>query len=280
MLLRVAFVLMLCALTTSVRAGDDQFFDSNGVKIHYVVEGNGEPVILVHGYTASIQREWRRTNVLPTLSEQFRVIALDSRGHGQSDKPLDPTMYGTEMAGDIVRLMDHLKLKKAHLVGYSLGGIITEYLVVNHPERWQSATIGGMGWLKADDKRLALMGNLAQLLDNNKQVSQLIKNFQPAASVANSPLRIFDSPDAKYLAACARGIPKLTVTEEQLRANKVPTLAIVGDKDLLKVTVDDLQKVMSNLKVELVPGTEHESTLRAQEFVSGISKFIEAHPMD
>jgi pimeloyl-ACP methyl ester carboxylesterase len=281
MLFRIAASLMIVVIGAIGQAADDLYFDSDGVKIHYLIEGEGEPVILVHGFTSSLQQEWRRSKVMPTLSEKFQVIALDNRGHGQSDKPLDPSMYGTKMAGDVIRLMDHLKLNKAHLVGYSLGGIITEYLVVHHPERWQSATIGGMGWIKADDKRMALTGNLALLLDNSKQIGDLIKRIQPDGSFTSSgPLRVLDRGDTKYLAACARGICNLAVTEEQLKANKVPTLAIVGDKDLLKVTVDDLQKVMSNLTVVLVPGTEHESTLRAKEFVNGVQSFIAAHPMN
>src|SRR3954452_21225039 len=85
---------------------EDQFFDSKGVKIRYVVEGKGEPVVLIHGFTQKIETGWSKT--IKTLAESYQVIALDCRGHGKSDKPTDPKMYGRELGEDVVRLMDHL----------------------------------------------------------------------------------------------------------------------------------------------------------------------------
>src|SRR5881397_2402529 len=97
----------------------DQFFDSNGVKIRYTVEGQGEPVLLIHGFTADIEKQWGQPGVLKALAKDHRVIALDNRGHGKSGKPHDAKMYGKEMVEDAVRLLDHLKIAKAHVVGYS-----------------------------------------------------------------------------------------------------------------------------------------------------------------
>src|ERR1700742_2570354 len=99
----------------------DYTFDSAGVKIHYIVEGQGEPVVLIHGYAASIATNWGAPGIVKKLSENYQVIALDKRGHGQSDKPHDAAAYGPVMFEDVLRLMDHLKLKKAHIVGYSMG---------------------------------------------------------------------------------------------------------------------------------------------------------------
>lgn len=266
---------------TPVLAAEDLYFDSDGLKIHYVIEGEGEPVLLVHGFTSSIQREWRRTGVLPTLSKTYKVIAIDGRGHGMSEKPRAPEAYGVEMARDVLRLMDHLKLEKSHIVGYSLGGFITEYLVVNHPERLVSATIGGMGWIRAEDQRLALTGALAGFLENGEGIGRLAQRIQESTSTKDeevpAALQMFVRNDSKALAACARAIPKLAVTEEQLQANQVPTLAIVGGNDLLKTSVDDLNKVMANLKVEVIAGTDHESTLRSPEFVGAVVDFLDAH---
>ena len=94
------------------RAAEDQYFDSNGVKIHYVVEGAGEPVVLVHGFTANIQLQWGMPGIITKLAKDYQVIALDNRGHGKSDKPHDPEKYGPEMINDVIRLMDHLNIKK------------------------------------------------------------------------------------------------------------------------------------------------------------------------
>src|SRR5579871_2661677 len=110
----------------------DFTFDSAGVKLHYIVEGQGEPVILIHGYAASIVANWGAPGIVKKLAESYQVIALDNRGHGQSDKPHDAGAYGSKMFDDVLRLMDHLKIKKAHIVGYSMGGFITEELLVEH----------------------------------------------------------------------------------------------------------------------------------------------------
>ena len=77
---------------------------------------------------------WKLPRVFQKLSKRYRVIALDNRGHGKSDKPYDPAQYGLELVDDVVRLMDHLGIAKAHVVGYSLGGFITLKLALRHPE--------------------------------------------------------------------------------------------------------------------------------------------------
>src|SRR5437879_3439282 len=125
-----------------------QFFDAKGVKIHYVVEGRGEPVVLIHGLYASAETNWRLPGVIAELAKDHQVIALDMPGHGRSDKPDKEEAYGVQIVEDVVLLLDHLKISKAHIVGYSLGGTVTMKLLARHPERVISATVGGMGWLR------------------------------------------------------------------------------------------------------------------------------------
>ena len=120
----------------------DQFFSSNGVDIRYVEDGAGaDPVILLHDRGSSIEEQWIDTRIMPTLVHQgiFRVIAMDLRGHGKSGKaPLD-----AEAARDVVRLMDHLKIPRAHVVGYGLGANIATYLSVAHADRLITMTLAG-----------------------------------------------------------------------------------------------------------------------------------------
>src|SRR5688572_3495817 len=108
-------------LTASAIAQEDKFFNSSGVRIRYIEQGQGEPVILLHGNGSRLET-WIQRGILPNLSKDYRVIAFDARGHGRSEKPHDPKAYGREMALDVVRLMDHLGIKRAHIVGYSMGG--------------------------------------------------------------------------------------------------------------------------------------------------------------
>ena len=130
---------------SDVQAGD---FDSDGVKIHYVVEGQGEPVILIHGLYASALTNWQFPGIMGELAKHYQVVALDCRGHGQSGKPTEEGAYGVKMVEDVVRLMDHLRIAKARVAGYSMGGMITMKLLTLHPERVSSAVVGGMGWLQ------------------------------------------------------------------------------------------------------------------------------------
>jgi pimeloyl-ACP methyl ester carboxylesterase len=107
----------------------DRFFDSNGVRIRYVEQGQGPPVVLMHGYTGNLERHWINPGVFANLANDYRVIAVDCRGHGKSGKPTSPRAYGAEMGKDIIRLLDHLKIRRAHIVGFSMGAIIAGHLL-------------------------------------------------------------------------------------------------------------------------------------------------------
>src|SRR4051794_26647861 len=130
------------------RASADETFDSNGVKINYSVKGKGEPVILIHGWLSSGWINWDLPGTTDLLAKDFQVIRIDMPGHGRSDRPTKDEAYGPELVEHVIRLMDHLKIKKAHIVGYSMGGIITAKLLAKHPDRALSGTLGGMGWLR------------------------------------------------------------------------------------------------------------------------------------
>jgi pimeloyl-ACP methyl ester carboxylesterase len=282
----VASLLVLSILTRgSARAwAEDQFFDSNGVKIRYQTSGEGEPVVLIHGFTANIQGQWGLPGILAKLTKDYQVVAFDNRGHGKSDKPHDPKQYGPEMINDVLRLMDHLNIAKAHVVGYSMGGFITNYLIAHHPDRVLSATLGGAGWTKPNDERLSFMTELADSLDRGKGIGPLIERLTPAdrpkpsqdqMDAINQMLMLTN--DSKALAACIRGMGGLAVTEQQLRANKVPTLALIGADDPLKLGVDELAEVMPNLKVQVIAGADHMTAFSRPEFIGGLKEFLAAH---
>jgi pimeloyl-ACP methyl ester carboxylesterase len=286
MIRRLAFAVALCALvvTGSFAAEPDQYFDSNGVKIHYIVVGEGEPVVLVHGFTASVPVQWGLPGIISKLSKDYQVIALDNRGHGRSDKPHDSAQYGAEMVNDVIRLLDHMKIKKAHVVGYSMGGFMTSYLLATHPDRLITATLGGAGWSQADDSRLSFMTELADSLDAGKGIGPLILHLTPAGrpkpsdeQIAQINQMLLLTNDAKALSACIRGMKGLAVTETQLRDNKVPTLALIGDQDPLKVGVDAMEKVMANLTVKVIKDTDHMTAFRAPIFVEDLQAFLASH---
>ena len=122
------------------------FFDSDGVKIHYEERGQGEPVVLVHGFASSAQNNWGATGCLDLLARNYRVVALDCRGHGQSGKPHDRAAYlSSIMEDDVIRMMDQVGIGRALLMGYSMGGRISMGLLVRYPERFRAVVLGGIG---------------------------------------------------------------------------------------------------------------------------------------
>ncbi len=258
-------------------------FDSNGVKIHYTVEGKGEPVLLIHGFSASADLNFRMPGVIKALAGNYQVIAIDNRGHGQSEKPHDPAKYGEEMAEDAVRLLDHLGIKKAHVVGYSMGGMITAKLLTTHPDRLLTATLGGHGGLKAGDNT-AVLEKLADDLDSGKGMGALLVALTPAGqkpptqeAIDAANKRILSLNDPKALAAVVRSWKGLMVSDAKLRENKVPTLALIGETDPLKKGVDALEGKLPNLKVVVIKGADHMTAFARPEFVKELKDFLAAH---
>jgi pimeloyl-ACP methyl ester carboxylesterase len=274
-------VLALGLISATARAGGDFFFDSGGIKIHYTDEGQGEPVLLIHGFAADIVTNWGMPGIRKALAREYRVVAIDNRGHGKSAKPHDPTKYGMEMVKDAVRLLDHLRIEKAHVIGYSMGGIITLKLAATHPERLHSATLGGAGWMREAD----LAGEkMAQTLDKGGDLGRFIAEATPPgqprpseAQVKFLSMILSSYNDNKALAAVARGWKQLVVAEADLKAIHVPVLAVVGSKDFVKGKVDDLAGRVPGLRTVLIEGTDHFTTFFSPRFLDALKSFLKEH---
>lgn len=259
-------------------------FDSNGVKIQYVTAGEGEPVILIHGFTASAMMNWQQPGVFDALAKNYKVVALDNRGHGRSGKPHEKEKYGVEMVEDIVRLMDHLDIERAHVVGYSMGGFITGKLLATHPDRLITATLGGAGWSRKDDARGKLINELATSLEEGHGIAPLIRHLTPPGDpqpteeqLAGMNQMILLMNDPLALAAVARGMGDLEMPEQALRENKVPLLALIGNRDPLKDGVDAMESVAANLTVVVIDGADHMQAFSRSEFLEALEGFLAEH---
>jgi pimeloyl-ACP methyl ester carboxylesterase len=221
-------------------------FDSKGVPVRYTVEGKGEPAVLIHGLYASAQLNWRAPGTIRALAKDYQVIALDVRGHGGSGKPKEEEAYGIEIMEDIVRLLDHLKVQKAHLVGYSMGGMIILKLLTRHPDCVRSAILGGMGWLR--------QGSLPQQF-----WTQL-----PERQRATTP------------SACARSLGALAVTENEVNAIRVPLTVLVGERDpCRRLYVAPLEQIRPDWPVKEIPGAGHVNCIFQPEFKNGIKDWLD-----
>jgi pimeloyl-ACP methyl ester carboxylesterase len=282
---RMVLAASVVVLLTSVVFGEDAFFTSRGVKLHYTIQGEGEPVILIHGFGANIEFEWVQSGVLPALAQNYMVIALDNCGHGQSDKPESREEYGLKLVDDVIATMDHLKLEKTHVVGYSMGGMIVEKLMTTHPDRLVTVTIGGAGWTGARGKS-ALVEPLALSLEQGKGARPLWLYLTPkgAAPPSEEQIQSLDQGflsvnKPKALAACLRSLETLKVSEDNLRANRVPTLVLIGDKDPIKDDVALFDGVLSNARIVFIPGATHGTAISSPAFISSVKSFLAEHPV-
>lgn len=272
---------LLLIPTAGLRA-QEQSFDSGGVKIHYAVEGKGEPVLLIHGFAVNTPIQWGLPGIVKELAKEYRVITYDNRGHGRSDKPRDVQKYGKEMIADAVRLLDHLKIERAHVVGYSMGAFITLKLLTTHPERILTATLGGAGRPDPDGQRF--MEELADSLEQGQGFGPLVIRLTPPGQPKPTPEQIkavngmlTAINDTRALSAVIRGFKDFAIPEEKVKANKVPTLALIGALDPLKEGVDALNGRMPNLKIVVIDGADHVNAFARPEFVKRLKEFLAGH---
>ncbi len=243
---------------------EGHYFNSNGIRIHYTDEGEGTPVVLLHGFAVNADLNWRIPGVTEKLADRFRVIAMDLRGHGLSSKPHDPDKYGTEMVEDVIRLLDHLKIDKAWVAGYSLGGFIALKLAVLHPDRLFGVAPCGAGWEQPEHGRfLAALDRFADQLEQGGSIGPLAAEIDPKRPKPGFIHRLWVNlmtgyfNDKQALIAMIRAIPELAITREELSDVPVPVLAVVGEIDLLSVGAKSMEGVLPDLRLVIVPDADH-----------------------
>jgi pimeloyl-ACP methyl ester carboxylesterase len=241
----------------------------NGCPINYIVEGTGAPVMLIHGFASSLQGNWRAPGIVDAIVKAGRqVIAIDCRGHGRSGKPHDPQAYaGSAMADDAVAVLDHLHIEKADLAGYSMGGFLSTALLVNHPERWRSVIISGMG-------DVLLNGSLPA-----QQFDTLIAAMEApnAASIKDARGRAFrqfaeaSGNDLRALAAMHK-TQRTGFDPRRLAGVKIPVLVLIGDEDD-PARARRLADAIPGASFVEVPG-DHLGAVATPEFTSAIVEWL------
>lgn len=240
----VFLVVTIVAAGIGAAHAEQQTFDSAGCTIAYTIEGAGEPVLLIHGYTANGNLNWRGPGIAQALSQKYQVIVPDVRGHGRSDTPPEG-QHGIKVVDDMVRLLDHVGAKQAHVVGYSMGGMISIKLATLHPERVRSLLVGGMGWLQEGT-------------DTAKKYAT-------------------DTAESERLQASLRGFGDFATSEAAMKALAMPIKVIVGTDDNLSKWVDRWKVIVPALDVELVQGATHQGCVFRPELKQGILDFVAAH---
>lgn len=252
------------------------YFYHDGFRLAFWSAGEelGNPVLLIHGFSASVAVNWINVGWFEHLLKAgHRVIAFDHRGHGLSDKSYNPADYAPElMASDGIALLDHLGLEKAHIMGYSMGGRLAVYTAVQAPERVQSAVFGGVGLpilTEERDWKVIHDALLAPCLDDvSDPVGHHFRQFAETYDNIN---------DLKALAACAVNLGK-TMPEQHLRRITMPALVAVGDNDELIPDPEGLAALLPRSEILLIRGCDHLQAVVNKAYRQGSLDFFAKYP--
>lgn len=245
-----------------------QRFRHDTVEIAFLDQGEGEPIVLVHGFASNASVNWVHPGWFNTLTTAGRrVIALDNRGHGASSKFYDPAAYHLpKMAEDVHALLDHLDLPRADIMGYSMGARIAAFLALAHPSRIRRLVLGGMGSNLVG--AAGIPGNVAEALE------------APAlAAVSDDRGRMFRAfaeqtkSDLRALAACIRGSSQ-NLTRDDLAQIRMPTLIAVGSEDTVAGPAQELAVLLPAGEALDIPGRDHMLAVGDRVFKQGVLTFL------
>lgn len=229
---------------------EESTVDFEDVTIRYIDEGQGAPVLLVHGFLQSAD-SWRRPGMIDALVDAgYRAIALDNRGHGASSKPHDPAKYGMKMVHDIGRLLDHLNIEQTHFIGYSMGSRLISSFCNLYPNRCLSMVLGGYASGRPSTPY------------KQEDIERILRRFGR-----------LDGADVVALAATRPMSYVWKVEAEEMKRNSVPTLLLVGDQDDRLDLTKAMPNVMRRAKVEVVSGN-HGTAFSSSEFVKKAIAFV------
>src|SRR5688572_3803381 len=223
---------------------------ADGVDIHFLDEGEGQPVLLIHGFASNAIVNWVDTGWVRHLNRSgFRAIAMDNRGHGLSTKLYTPQDYGTpRMAEDARRVLDHLGIGRADVMGYSMGARITAFLAIQHPQYVRSAIFGGLGVNMV--RPMAGTGPIATALEAPSIDDVTNPTARTFRAFADSTKR-----DLKALAACIRGA-RDPLSADDLKRLKCPVLVAVGSLDVIGGSAPDLAALIPDAQSVVMEGRD------------------------
>ena len=257
------------------------FFDaSDGTKIHYLLAGgSGSWVVLIHGYTGSAEGNWFANGIAQALAINHRVVAMDCRNHGQSDKP---TPGGPGRAKDVIELMNHLGIARAHVHGYSMGGMITSRLLGFIPERIITAAFGGSGVMEFEDEFIKVVPADNDGVDPEEAV--VSRNLRISFAMTNGKSReeaeaFADTPREPY----STDLSNLRKWSEAIELRKVnfPVLAINGEYDKPNIKTHRMWRELNDFTSVVLPGKSHLTAIVAgsmpPEYLTATLRFVNSN---
>jgi pimeloyl-ACP methyl ester carboxylesterase len=256
--------------THTSEPSDQGYVDVDGVHMYYETYGEGSPLVLLHGGMLTIDLSFG--GLIPTLATRHRVIGVELQGHGRTadtERSITPAV----LAGDVVGLLDHLAIDRAHLLGHSMGAAVTLELAVSHPDRVRSIVPASAS--------VRPEGMHEDLTDPAKQAtSTRMPTAQDFADFRDAYLRLSPHPDhfQDFLAALsASNADVLGWTDEQLAGITAPTLLVFGDRDFTTLEHAALmQHLIPQSQVAVLPDTTHmQVTRRAELLLPMLERFLD-----
>jgi pimeloyl-ACP methyl ester carboxylesterase len=254
-----------------------QQFISDGVRLAFLDLAptgevpKGETVVLVHGFGSSHMVNWVNTQWTKTLTHAgYRVVTLDNRGHGESEKLYDADAYSSQiMAEDVRRLMDHLEIGQAAVMGYSMGARISAHLALAHPERLRALLLGGLGIHLVEGVGLPLgIADAMEARSLDELTDPMQRMFRAFAEATKS--------DLKALAACIRG-SRQTLSVAEVGRISVPTLVSVGTKDDVAGSGPELAALIPGAKSFAIDGRDHNLAVGDKSHKQAVLDFLTRH---
>ena len=247
------------------------YFASNSVHIFYEEYGAGSPVVLIHGFGVDARLQWGETGLIKFLAPHFRVIALDCRGHGRSERFYDPDAYAMRnMSGDVLNLLDYLQIDRALLVGFSLGSRVCFEIMTTHPERCRAAVLSGWGPDNSTSDAVRREELATALLATDvASVTEYQHRIRRAVLDAGN--------DLGALAACIRcdaNIPELSA----VTPISVPVLFVTGGKDYVAGDPNRLSGYFRESHVLVIDNNGHASVVADPRFHTAVADFLAAAP--
>jgi len=243
-------------------------FNSAGVDIAYEVTGAGPPVLLIHGFASNGRVNWVDTGWVKVLADAgHSVITMDNRGHGESQKLYDPALYpAAEMAEDARRLLDHLGIARASVMGYSMGARIAAFLAIRHPQRVRRAVFAGL----ASRMITGVGGGEAIAAGLEAARSSEVKD---AGARAFRQFAEQTKSDLKALAACMRS-SRVKITAEELAAITVPVLVVAGENDDIAGDVATLVQAIPGAEGVVLPRRNHMNAVGDKGYKEAVVRFL------
>lgn len=257
------------------------YIDNEGIKIYYEIEGKGSPILMIHGFASSLEGNWKQTNWVDFLKDDYQLILIDCRGHGKSDKPTDPAQYGPKMVDDIIKLLEYLSIEKANFFGYSMGSRLTLNILLSNPQLFKCAILGGFVLsIPNEEERSISDKQTLQIIEALKTTNKdQIKNpvalrFRLFAESTKADLNALAAVMTAGLQVQENSFQDPAQLKEGLKKINVPVMSVVGSDDFIPGDKTLIAQLVPDACHFQIQGKDHLTVVPDPKFKMIVKAFL------